>query len=176
MEKQIQLLPKQSKYIMGFPNHCVSMEGEVYSIARTNEWVKIRKIIKDDGYLCVRIGYNKKYRYFNIGRLVLMTFSPPLDAKHQCDHIDGNKLNNNLGNLQWLTQKANLLKKYRADGNKIHFSKEVYKLDKLGNILCTYPSMLDAAKVNIGTSSSSISKVCRGIFKQSGGYKWKYAN
>jgi hypothetical protein len=54
----------------------------------------------------LRKGGSKKV--FNVHRLVAIAFlGPPPTPKHQINHIDGNKLNNNVSNLEWVTSAEN---------------------------------------------------------------------
>lgn len=57
------------------------------------------KIIMDDG--------NKMSMF--IHRLVALTYLPNPENKEEVNHIDGNKLNNKLSNLEWVTKKENML-------------------------------------------------------------------
>lgn len=52
-------------------------------------------------------------------------------------------------------------------------AKIVIQYDLQGNFIAKYPNTLEAAE-KTGSNSSTISKVCRGIFSQTNGYKWKY--
>lgn len=52
-------------------------------------------------------------------------------------------------------------------------AKTVLQYDLQGNFIAKYPNTLVAAE-KTGSSSSTISKVCRGIFSQTNGYKWSY--
>lgn len=66
---------------------------------------KIRpNINKNRGYLYARTS-NKNYQ---IHRLVASAFIPNPDNKPQVNHIDGNKLNNHVSNLEWVTSLENI--------------------------------------------------------------------
>lgn len=52
-------------------------------------------------------------------------------------------------------------------------AKTVLQYDLQGNFIAKYPNTLVAAE-KTGSNPSTISKVCRGIFSQTNGYKWKY--
>lgn len=58
------------------------------------------------GYWRVALGRNN-YRY--VHRLMAVAFLPNPDRLTQVDHIDGNRLNLNLENLRWVSQKQNIL-------------------------------------------------------------------
>ena len=69
---------------------------------------KTQQILKPDNinhYLYVRLNGHK----VSIHRLMMKTFSPRKDAdKMQVNHIDGNKHNNQLDNLEWCTSSENI--------------------------------------------------------------------
>ena len=69
------------------------------------------------GYLTVRVYNNSGTRQTKLlHRLLMETFKPTDDKTLQVDHIDGEKLNNHLDNLEWVTQSVNML---RAFENKL---------------------------------------------------------
>ena len=80
------------------------------------------------GYLQYRFTINgttiRKYGHV----MVLETFSEKPSEEHEVDHIDGNKSNNNLENLQWLTRKENMNKMHVETGNAISV-----KVEKIEN-------------------------------------------
>lgn len=85
----------------------VSNTGKVRSLKRGK--VKEMKLRKNkDGYLYVQL-YQGKARHCFIHRLVACTFIPNDDeTKTDVNHIDENKENNSLDNLEWMTHKQNI--------------------------------------------------------------------
>lgn len=86
--------------------------------------VLIQKIDKY-GYPCITytdaLG-NKRFR--TIHRIVAETFIPFADFKLQVNHKDGNKLNNSLSNLEWVTVSENIIHSYenRLNTNTTHLT------------------------------------------------------
>jgi len=131
------------KDIPGF-NYQINEFGEV-----RNRFGKILKpkIVK---YSCISLylGNRKYYQCSNVGRLVLMAFVGIEEGK-ECNHKDGNKLNNHISNLEWVTKSENCkhrdannlriraVKKHSEESKmKMRLSRiknnEKYKRNKLG--------------------------------------------
>ena len=88
------------------------------------------------------------------------------------DHIDGNKNNNNLENLQLVSLSENVKNAfYKTKTNSS--IREVIQMDLQGNQLNIFPSCSEAGRV-LNLDRSSISKVCRGVVKTCGGFRFKY--
>ena len=62
-----------------------------------------------NGYLTISTFINNKKQTLRIHRLVAMYFVPNPQNKPYVNHIDGNKLNNNANNLEWVTAQENNL-------------------------------------------------------------------
>jgi hypothetical protein len=96
----------------------VSTHGRLRSTTRTinakNGKIKILKGklmasgIKNNGYYMACICYNYKIMNFTIHRLMALAFIPRIEGKDFVNHIDGNRANNNLSNLEWVTRKENV--------------------------------------------------------------------
>lgn len=70
---------------------------------------ELHPIITSDGYLKVDLTKNSETKKFYVHRLVAMQFIKNPDNLPQVNHIDGNKFNNTVSNLEWCTQTANLI-------------------------------------------------------------------
>jgi len=68
---------------------------------------KIKAIHKVRGYMQVALSINKKHTCFKVHRLVAEAFIINHDNKPQVNHKDGNKLNNSVYNLEWVTSSEN---------------------------------------------------------------------
>lgn len=97
----------------------VSNYGRVKSMSRyrkgiNNKLVLLKdKILKsnDDcskGYLVVSLSKENKHKNYKIHRLVAETFIPNPNNYPQVNHIDGDKHNNNINNLEWCSCKQNI--------------------------------------------------------------------
>ena len=79
---------------------------------RTNRILKL--YIGKHGYYKVGIYYNKKIKPTEVHRLIAKTFIDNSKNKKEVNHIDGNKLNNKIDNLEWVTHKENINHAWRT--------------------------------------------------------------
>ena len=116
------------------------------------------------GYL----GYKINNKYYLVHRLVAQAFIPNPQNKPQVNHIDEDKENNRVENLEWVTAKENA----NHGTRNIRCSQSKYK-----KVVCSngvvYNSMLEAG-AKLGILPQHISRVCRGLRKTTGGYSFKY--
>ena len=63
--------------------------------------------LTSDGYLKVTLSKDGTSKRFYVHRLVAMQFIDNINNLEQINHIDGNKLNNNVTNLEWCTKEEN---------------------------------------------------------------------
>jgi len=124
--------------------------------------------VNDSGYIRVFI-YNKTYA---LHRLVALTFLDNPENKEQVNHKDGNKINNALNNLEWVTNQENQIHKFQTGlGNNYTRKVAQYSLDNV--FIRDFTSIVSAAKF-INISKSGIGSVLSGKQKTSGGFIWKY--
>lgn len=91
----------------------VSNLGRVKSLSKNIKGRNYKEIIKvpslgGKGYYRLPLCKNGKNKYFYIHRLVAKAFIPNFNNKPTVDHIDRNKLNNEVSNLRWATYKEQI--------------------------------------------------------------------
>ncbi len=100
------------KKVKGFENYEISSAGYIRNskgkILSTN-----RSTYQNKTLYC-----NGEMRSYNIHRLVAEAFIPNLENKEQVNHIDGNKHNNAVENLEWVTRVENSQHSYQNNLNK----------------------------------------------------------
>lgn len=116
----------------------------------------------------------------SVHQLVAIVFIENSNNYDQINHIDGNKSNNHVSNLEWCNNSQNQLHAYKY-GLNTHSEKAgrakipVVKIDKTTNLIIeSYPSISEAAKANGIEKPSNISLVCKKKRKTCNGYKWAY--
>ena len=154
-----------------YKNYLVSNKGRVRHKFKNN----LLKPSLTCGYYKVRLSENGLVEDIMIHHLVYKLFKGDYDKdKYIIDHIDGNKLNNDINNLRLLTLSENVnAALYETKTNSNAKQVEQYSLD--GELLNTYPSVRIAAK-QLNLDASTISKVCRGVNKTHGGFIFKYTS
>ena len=124
--------------------------------------------VNDNGYIRVYI-YNKT---FALHRLIALAFIENTENKEQVNHIDGNKLNNSVVNLEWVTNQENQIHKFKVGlGN--NFTRKITQFDLEMNKIKDFNSIAEASKeLNIG--KSNIRGVLINYRKTAGGFIFKY--
>lgn len=107
------------KPIDGFPGYHVTEDGRVISKINSEE-KELCQWIDNVGYKQVIIRKDKKRCHKRVHILIANAFVEGR-TKDKCmvNHIDGNKLNNNANNLEWVTNRANTQHAY---DNKLYKS------------------------------------------------------
>lgn len=118
--------------IPGLPGYLASSDGDIFSIKTTSGYLdynnphELHKTLNNQGRYMVSI--NKKPT--QVSRLVYMAFNNTSEIPMNLvvDHVDGNRLNNQPGNLQLITQQANIKKRVHQSIS-LNFHKPDSKLD-----------------------------------------------
>lgn len=98
-------MTEEWKEIEGFSNYSVSNQGKIKNI-RTGKILK--PCINSWGYSTVNLYRDKKSFSKKLHRLVLSSFKEKPKNKNMCNHVDGNKQNNSISNLEWCNHRENM--------------------------------------------------------------------
>ena len=93
--------------IPNWPDYGVDTQGNVYSLRSGRI---MRPTTHKSGYLRVTLCKNRYTRTYLVHRLVALTYIPNPYNLAEVDHIDGNRANNDVRNLQWLSSVDNKIK------------------------------------------------------------------
>lgn len=125
------------------------------------------------GYKMVVLRKNNKSKTITVHILVAQAFIPNPDNLPEVNHIDENKSNNSVDNLEWCTRKYNL-----EYGNRIKkLEKPIIQYSKEGEFIKEWPSIVDVER-QLGYNKSNIASCCRGLkhHRTAYGYIWKFKN
>lgn len=150
----------------------ISEDGVLYN-TKTKKYPK--GYITLTGYRVYNFHFNGVKKLLFAHRMVAETYIPNNDPKKNCvNHIDGNKLNNNVRNLEWVTRAENNQHAVRTGLN--NRSKKVYCYDKNKNLVCVYESLNSAAQLS-GFSVNAIADCALSKKKAlTCGYYWNYVD
>ena len=168
------------KTIPGY-HYSVSSNGDVRNNI-THKRMSPSRTGRDRKYLSVMLRNETGARRFLVHRLVAQAFVENPDGKPQVNHIDGNKANNVVSNLEWVTGSENQIHRYYVLGKRPsleHINKMVNASKKLASvkIRCvetgeTFQSMSAAAK-HLGLQLCTLSACVNGRNKTAGGFHWE---
>lgn len=126
-----------------------------------------------------------KVEYRLVHRLVATAFIENPRGLPQVNHKDGDKTNNHVSNLEWVTPSENAYHAFRTGLKKPSEkqkrtaseigSQPVCMFDKNHDFLKRFHSVRDAHK-ETGADMSDIVRCCKGKQKSAGGYMWAYEN
>lgn len=159
------------KDIAGYEGrYMISNLGNVLSLCyggnrKTKTAMRLKPVLHHTGYMIVGLGKKPK-KICLIHILVATAFIPNTEGKPFVNHIDGDKRNNCVDNLEWVTAKENTQhaistglrdprnapKKY---GSNHHSSKPVYQFDIKGNLIRKWGGQSEAARA-LGCKPCSI--------------------
>jgi len=166
---------KMWKDIENASNYEVSDNGEVRN-KTTNYILKGRPTKR--GYMQVSIRYDGEKNFINryIHRLVAEAFlsDTHTEEKDTVNHIDGDKSNNNVNNLEWVTYTENIQHAHNNHLIAKTSNRHIGMFDKDGNMIDDFNSVVEAYKSLSKPSRVNIDNALQGKQKTAYGFIWKY--
>ncbi len=158
----------------------VSNLGRVKSLARVVERRSntpfqlperlLRPRLSHKGYLLAALCKESTQKNISVHRLVAEAFIPNPADLPEVNHIDGNKTNNRVTNLEWVTTKENTKHSIEVLGNSRDVPKYRVKCIDTGRVY----SSARAAAEDVRGSAKAIRNVCHGDKKRHRGLRWAY--
>lgn len=147
-----------------------------------NDFYILQGGVNKKGYKQIILRKNNIPKTISLHRLIAKTFIPNLDNKSQINHIDGNKLNNKVENLEWIDNLENMrhsikigLRDEAIKKLKYINCKKINQYDINNNFIKQWNSIIEIQR-ELKIPNQNISKVCQHKRKTAGGYIWEYAN
>lgn len=189
------------KQVEGFNGRYeVSNTGKIRSInyRRSGSTKELKILVDRYGYPCVSLPMpNNKRKHFTIHRLVASAFIPNPEGKPEVNHKDGDKFNNHVSNLEWVTmqenqrhawenglkEKSRIMSAKRGKSEKTISRLSQYNDQRKKPIIShciatgeekTFSTQREAARA-INGDQGNIQKVLKGKAKQHKGYAFRYA-
>ena len=162
--------------------------GRIKSLPRKGTHVQeehiLKQIVRRKGYCELALMKNCKRKHFVVHRLIALTFIPNPYNLPQIDHIDDNKQNNRVENLQWITNADNMAKAWRTGARSLEktykrgkdncCARIVNQYDLQGNFIKKWYCIKDIEN-ELKFDNRNISACCRHKRPTAYGYKWEYA-
>lgn len=114
----------QAKKINGFEEYRIDKNGNIFAYKQLRsftkgyyyKWVALHPSNVFGGYSQIQLRKHPgaKYKTYLVHRLVALTYIKNPANKPQVNHIDGNKHNNKINNLEWVTASENMLHAHRT--------------------------------------------------------------
>ena len=110
---------KDIDFIDGFPNHVITTDGRIIVLSyedlngRVRKTKEVKQHLNNDGYPSVKITHKGNKRTTRVHRLVAETFIPNPKNSETVNHIDGDKTNNHVSNLEWATRDEQMQHAYK---------------------------------------------------------------
>jgi hypothetical protein len=116
------------KQITNYPNYYVSLDGKVFSL-NSMKWLKPRKC--NNGYYQVQLFNNDGDKFLLVHRLVAEAYLINNEQKKTVNHLNGDKSNNSLLNLEWSTYSENMKHAFKT-GLKFHNQNQRTAISNVG--------------------------------------------
>lgn len=147
----------------------VTEQGDIINL-KTNK--PYSKWVDNVGYYQIVFRINGKKKYVRIHRLVAEMFIENPNEYNQINHIDGNKLNNNIDNLEWTTNSKNTQHGYDNNMYKNKYRCEIKATNKITKEILFFKSIRECSEI-LNLNRKTITSILKGI-KKTNNYEYEF--
>lgn len=130
--------------------------------------------INNAGYITVNLCKRNKYTSYDIHRLVASAFLENSERLPEVNHVDENKRNNRIDNLEWVTKQQNEWHGTKRIRQAEKIKKVVMQYTVDGTLIKEWESPTDAELRISGKTTGAISHCAKGKTNAAYGYIWRY--
>lgn len=152
-------------------HYSISNDGQV----RNDKTNKILSQSTQQDYKHVTLNIGGKAKRMKVHRLVAQTFLENPENKPYVNHKDGNRSNNDVSNLEWVTPSENTKHAVKTGLFISGVAKPVNQYSLDGMLMMTFPSSAEASR-QTGTSQEKITMCCKRQRETANDYQWRYVN
>lgn len=155
--------------VLGFEElYQVSNLGKVRTIKKGEAEMSQQE--NRNGYLTVHLRNKGVERRAMVHRLVAEAFIPNPDEFRDVNHKNGNKADNRVENLEWVSHSDNMTHSFRELGKNV---RHIVQIGLDGTFIERWNSIAEAAEAT-GICRTDIGACCRGERTMAGAFEWEY--
>ncbi|AGI11593.1 HNH homing endonuclease [Listeria phage LP-KV022] len=158
------------KQVEGFPDYTVYSDGRIFSHNRNRFLVPTKDKY---GYLTVQLSSCGETKRVKVPRIVSLAFIPNEEDKPQVNHINEIKDDNNVSNLEWVTNKENMNHGTGLQRSIDKRSKAIIGTSLSDGSILIFKSIGEAKRLG-GFNPSGVSRCLHGKLKSHHNYCWKF--
>lgn len=169
MENFVELDGYPNYFIAHSPPRVIRLVGGEYL-----ECTQTRNSERDNYWTVTLRDESGRFVKRGVHRLLLLTFVPNPENKAHVNHLDGDKSNNDMKNLEWATPLENAQHAIREGlTNPRATIKEIHQYSLSGIYINSYPSAIDA-QAETGIEATNMRSCALGRRTQAGYFQWRY--